>query len=140
MSLATHRKLHLEYEVLRSYTAGLVLRGFEVKAIKAGNANVEGSKVIVRGGEAYVVGLSIAPYQVANTPKDYDGIRTRKLLLNKNEIVDLYQYSENRGLTITLKSIYLSHGLIKCEVAVCKKLKKRDTREKIRQKDINKRD
>ena len=138
MSLATHRKLHLEYEIIENYTAGMELIGIEVKSTKSGGAQIENAKVIVRGGEVYAVGLDIAPYQMSNTPKDYDRLRTRRLLLKKTQIIDLYKTSETKGLTILIKSIYLSHGLIKCEVVVCKRLKKHDKREQIKKRDLQK--
>ena len=140
MALATHRKFNLEYETLDTYTAGIELFGFEVKSIKAGGAQVDNAKVIVRGGEVYVIALDVAPYQASNTKTDYDRNRTRRLLLKKSEIIDLYKTGETRGLTILIKSIYLTHGLIKCEVVVCKRLKKHDKREQIKNRDLKKRD
>lgn len=139
MKLVENKKLHLTYVINDSYDAGIELFGFEVKAIRAKQASLEGSKIIVRGGEAFIVGIYIAPYQAANTPKDYDPYRTRRLLLRKKEIEELYGLEQTKTLTLHPNSLYSKNNLIKCEVAVCKKKDTRDKREDIK-KDIVRRE
>ena len=81
-----NRKAHFNYEILEKYEAGIELLGFEVKSIKASRATILGAFTIIRGGEVYIVGMQVPPYQVGNTPLGYDPLRVRKLLLNKKEI------------------------------------------------------
>lgn len=119
--------------------AGVELFGFEVKALRKKLGNLDGAKVIVRGGEAFLVGTYIPPYQAGNTPKSYDPYRTRRLLLKKSELFDLYNAEQAKSLTIAPNSLYLKNNLIKCEVAFCKKKNTRDKREDIK-KDISRRE
>jgi SsrA-binding protein len=139
MKLVENKKLHLTYTINDTYDAGVELYGFEVKAIRAKLASLEGSKVIVRGGEAFIVGMYIAPYQAANTPKDYDPYRTRRLLVKKKEVSELYGLEQTKTLTLHPNSLYSKNNLIKCEVAVCKKKDARDKREDIK-RDISRRE
>lgn len=139
MKLAESKKLHLTYIINDTYDAGVELFGFEVKAIRKKQVSLEGAKVIVRGGEAFLVGVYIAPYQAANIPKEYDPYRTRRLLLRKKEIEELYGLEQTKTLTLHPNSLYSKNNLIKCEVAVCKKKDTRDKREDIK-KDIVRRE
>lgn len=139
MKLIESKKLHLTHVITDTYQAGVELFGFEVKAIRKKQASLEGAKVLIRGGEAFLVGVYIAPYQAANTPKSYDAYRTRKLLLKKSEVMELYNHEQAKTLTLTPNSLYDTHGLIKCEVAVCKKKDSKDKREDIK-KDIARRE
>ncbi len=139
MKLIESKKLHLTYVITDSYQAGVELFGFEVKALRKKQGSLEGAKVIIRGGEAFLVGTYIAPYQAANTPKSYDPYRTRKLLLKKTEITELFNREQSKTLTLAPHSLYDAHGLIKCDVAVCKKKDTKDKREDIK-KDISRRE
>lgn len=139
MKLLENKKLHLVYAITNTYEAGVDLFGSEVKSLRNKQGGLDGAKVIVRGGEAFLVGAYIPPYQAANTPKSYNPYRTRRLLLNKSEIVDLYGYEQSKTLTLHPISLYIKNNLIKCEVAVCKKKDSRDKREDIK-KDIVKRE
>ncbi len=132
MKLLENKKLRMSYEVLDTYQAGVELEGHEVKTLRNHLGSLDGSKVIIRGGEAFLIGAYIPPYQPANTPKSYDTHRTRKLLLNKAEIKKLGDEEEN-GLTLHPISCYIKNNLVKCEVAVCKKLQKHDKREKVKE-------
>lgn len=139
MKLIESKKLHLTYVITDTYEAGVELFGFEVKALRAKQASLEGAKVLIRGGEAFLVGVYIAPYQAANTPKSYDPYRTRKLLFKKSELMELYSHEQSKTLTLAPNSLYSTHNLIKCEVAVCKKKDSKDKREDIK-KDIARRE
>lgn len=132
MKLVENKKLRLTYQVLETYQAGIELEGFEVKALRQKLGSLDGSKVIIRGGEAFLVGSYIPPYQPANTPKSYDEHRTRRLLLTKEEIAKLAQEEEKANLTLHPISLYIKNNLIKCDVALCKKLQKHDKREKVK--------
>ena len=128
-----NRKLHLEYEILETYAAGIELFGFEVKSLRAGHAQIDGGRVIIRGGEAYIIGINIQPYQANNTPKSYQPDRTRKLLLKKSEILKLATL-DRTGLTILPLSIYEKNNRIKADIVVVKRLKKWDKREALKKK------
>ncbi len=139
MRLVESKKLHLTYIITDTIEAGIELFGFEVKSLRKKQGSLDGAKVIVRGGEAFLVGAYIPPYQPANTPKSYDPYRTRRLLLNKDEVIDLYNIEQAKTLTLAPHSLYLKNTHIKCGVALCKKKNARDKREAIK-KDISKRE
>ncbi len=135
MSLVENKKAHFNYEVLETYEAGMELFGFEVKSLRKGQGSLEGARVLIRGGEAFVVGITIPPYQPANTPKDYEPTRTRRLLLGKKEILKLSGIEHQRGLTIVPVSVYSKKSKLKVAVAVVRGKKKYDKRESIKRRD-----
>ncbi len=135
MVLASNRKIYMDYEVLDTYVAGMQLFGYEVKSARSGKVILEGSQIILSAGIVQIVGMQISPIQPNNTPDTYKSDRTRSLLLKKGEIEDLYKAKDSK-LVIIPKSVFLSHNLIKIEIAICKRLKKADKRNKIREKDF----
>lgn len=139
MNLVESKKLHLTYTITDTLEGGIELFGFEVKSLRKKLGSLEGAKIIVRGGEAFLVGAYIPPYQASNTPKSYDPYRTRKLLINKTQIVDLYEIEKQKTLTLAPHSLYLKNNLIKCEISFCKKKNTNDKREAIK-KNIAKRE
>jgi len=136
MNLAENKKFYIQYEALEEYEAGIELLGLEVKSIKAGHMNLEGARVLVRGGEAFLVGATVPPYQVNNSPADYDPTRVRRLLLTRKQIIELYDQGEQRGLTIVPISVYNKHNLIKLKIAVARGKKKYDKRQDIKKRDV----
>ena len=130
-----NKEAGFNYEILEKFEAGLKLLGFEVKAIKAGKMNLAGSYVGVRGDEAFLIGASIAPYQVKNTPEYYEPTRTRKLLLNKKELTVLANFESKKGLTIIPISVYNKGRHIKLEVAVARGKKRFDKRQTIKKRE-----
>lgn len=136
MNLAENKKFYLQYEALEEYEAGVELLGLEVKSIKAGHMVLEGARVLVRGREAFLVGATVPPYQVNNSPSDYDPTRVRRLLLTRKQIIELYDHGEQRGLTIVPISVYNKNNLIKLKIAVARGKKKYDKREDIKKRDI----
>lgn len=142
MSLAVNRKIHHDYETMDKYSAGVELLGHEVKSIRNGKVSLVGGKAILSGGEAFLVGVDIHPYQENNTNNfkiKYDKLRTRKLLFKKSEITKLYKTLEDKHLHLLPLSIYDSHGIIKLDLALCKKINKHDKREKIKERDFEQR-
>ncbi len=139
MALISNKKIGMHYETLERLESGIELFGYEVKSIRNGQGSLEGARVLIRGGEAYVVGIYIPAYQEKNTTKSYDAYRTRRLLLKKNEITRLFNATETKDLTLVPISLYLKNNLIKCEVGLCKKKQKGDKRENIK-KDIARRE
>ena len=137
-SYAENKKAKFDYELLDKYEAGIELLGFEVKSVRSGRANLSGTYVIVRGGEAYLVNANIPPYQAGNTPEDYDPLRTRRLLLNKKEIEALASKTEaNKRLTIVPLSMYNKGRKIKLEIALAKGKKEFDKRETIKRREAD---
>jgi len=132
-----NKKISLNFKILEEYTAGIELLGFEVKSIKAKKGSLEGTHITVRGGEAYLIGSFIPPYQTNNTPKSYDPHRNRKLLLTKKELHDLKAFESHKGLTIVPMSMYNKSNLIKVRIAVAQGKKKFDKREDIKKKDMS---
>ncbi len=128
---ATNEKAHFDYRILETLEAGLVLAGHEVKSIKAGKCSIKGAYVKIIGDEAWLLGAMVSPYQSGNVPPDYDQQRSRKLLLKKKELDYLAGKSQEKGLTLVPIKLYNKNGLIKLEVGVGQGKKKADKREKI---------
>ncbi|OGF52064.1 SsrA-binding protein [Candidatus Giovannonibacteria bacterium RIFCSPLOWO2_02_FULL_43_11b] len=135
-ALIENKKVYFNYEILETYEAGLSLLGLEVKSLKNKNGNISGARVLIRGDEAFIVGMDIPPYQPNNTPEGYERERTRKLLLHKKEIAHLTGRAEERGLTIIPTKVYTSSGRIKIEIAIVRGKKKFEKRDKIKKRDI----
>jgi len=135
--LLTHGKAHFLYEIMDRYEAGIELLGFEVKSIRAHQGSLLGAHVIIRGGEAYVIGMDIPPYQKKNTPNDYESLRTRRLLLTKTEIEKLAKGGETKGLTIIPISLYNKGSKIKVEIAIVRGKKAHDKRNVIKARDTD---
>ncbi len=135
MALIEHKKAHLEYEILHTFEAGMELLGLEVKALRRKQGKLDGGRVIVRGGEAYVVGMSIPPYQPGNTPASYVPDRTRRLLLTKKELGELAGYEHVKGLTIVPLSVYNKGPRLKLQIAVARGKKKYDKRESMKKRE-----
>jgi len=136
-SLIQNKKAHFNYEILEKTEAGIELLGFEVKSLKKGQGSLEGSHIILRGNEAFVINMQIPPYQPANTPKDYEPLRNRRLLLTKKEIIDLAKSEGQKGLTIIPLSVYNKGRKLKLEIAVVRGKKKYDKRESIKKRDTD---
>jgi SsrA-binding protein len=133
--LAVNRKATFDYEILETYEAGIELKGFEVKSAKAGRANLAGSFVVVRGGEAFLLGATIAPYQPKNTPAGHEPSRTRRLLLHRAELKELIGATAQKHLTLIPLRMYNKGPKIKLEVGLARRRKKYDKREHIRERE-----
>ncbi len=134
---AENRKARFEYEILEKYEAGIELLGAEVKSVRGGQMSLEGSFVIIRGGEAFLINANIPPYQMKNTPADYDPLRNRKLLLTKKELAVLAGSEKNKSLTIVPLSLYNKGRKIKAGIALVKGKKKFDKRETLKKRDTD---
>lgn len=134
MNYVVNKKATFDYELLERYEAGLVLFGFEAKAIRTGKVSLQGAYVVVRGGEAFLIGATIAPYQEKNTPADYDRERVRKLLFSRKELTELQKVDAQKGLTIVPIRLYNSGRNIKLEVGVGRGKKQYDKRESLKER------
>jgi len=130
-----NRKAHFNYEVLEKYEGGIELVGNEVKSVRNGRISLEGAFVIVRGGEVFLINANIDPYQPKNTPKDYNPLRNRKILLTKKEIAELGESEKNKSLTIIPISLYNKGRKIKIEIALVKGKKQHDKRETTKKRE-----
>lgn len=134
-SYISNKKATRDFELLEEFEAGIALSGQEVKSVRNGRGVLDGAHVIVRGGEAFLVGASIPPYQPANTLADYDPERPRKLLLTKKELAKLETDSEKKGLTIVPIKLYNAGRLLKLKIAIARGKKQHDKRETIKARD-----
>ena len=134
-NFAENRKAYFNYEILEKITAGIELLGIEVKAIKTGQMSLDGSYVIIRGGEAFLIGSNITPLQPKNTPDGYDPRRNRKLLLTKKELKKLSGIESKKGLTILALSVYNIGHKLKVELGVGSGKKNKDKRESIKKRE-----
>lgn len=133
--LLENRKAHFNYEFLERLNAGIELFGHEVKSLRDRLGSLEGAHVIVRGGEAFLVGAYIPAYQPKNAPKGCDERRNRKLLLTRKELHDLAQSESKKGLTIVPISVYNKGRKIKVDIAIARGKKKFDKRETIKRRE-----
>ena len=133
--LVSHKRATFDFEILETYEAGISLLGTEVKSVRKGQGKLEGAHVVIRGGEAFLVGASIPPFQAANTSKDYDAERTRKLLLTNKEIAELDTKSERQGLTIVPLRLYSKSSKLKLEIAIARGKKRTDKRQNIKARE-----
>lgn len=117
--------------MLETFEAGLVLKGYEAKAIKNGKASIRGAYVKILNGEAWLLGATVSPYQPGNVPPNYDQQRNRKLLLKRSELKYLIGKSQEKGLTLVPLKLYNKNGLIKLEFGIGRGKKKHDKRAKI---------
>ena len=138
-TLATNPRAKYDYHILKTYEAGMVLAGHEVKAIKTGHISLKGSYVTIKNEEAWLINAQIPPYQPKNTPADYQPSQTRKLLLNKREIKSLIGQSKRKGLTLVPLRVYTKKGKIKLAFALGLGKQKVDKREKIIKREVKRR-
>ena len=134
-TLVKNKKVFFNYEITDKYNAGIELFGFEVKAIKESKGNMEGSYIIIRGGEAFLIGLDVPPFQQNNTPEGYDSKRNRRLLLSRKEIKILAEIEGEKGLTIVPLSLYNNGRRIKLELGIAKGKRKFDKRQTIQKRE-----
>ena len=133
---ADNPKANFDYEILETLEAGLVLKGFEVKAIKTGKASIKGSYVKIINNRPELIGANIAPYQPGNTPEDYDPQRTRAVLMSKKQINTLVGLSAAQGLTLVPLKLYGTRNKVKLLIGIARGKKKYDKRSTIKKKDL----
>ncbi len=137
-----NRRAKYDYEILETYEGGLVLKGFEVKAIRQGKMSLDASFVALkRGGtdkpELFLLNSNVSPYQPANTPDNYEPDRSRKILLHKREIMALIGKMKQKGLTLIPLCVYNKKNKIKLEFALAKGKRKIDKRETIKKREVD---
>jgi SsrA-binding protein len=135
MSIVDNRKAFHDYFIEERFEAGIVLQGWEVKAIRAGRAQLKEAYVIVRNEEIFLFGAHISPLNSASTHVTPDPVRTRKLLLKADEIKKLSIKVERAGYTLVPINLHYQKGYIKCEIGLAKGKKQHDKRDSEKERD-----
>ena len=125
---AVNRSAGYNYFLLDKFEAGVALRGTEVKSIREGQANLKDAYGLIKDGEAFLLNVHIGPYSHGNIA-NHDALRTRKLLLHKEEVRKLQTKTQIKGHTLIPTRLYFRHGRVKCELAVAKGKQDWDKRE-----------
>jgi len=133
MSLVINKKARFEYEILETFQAGIKLTGPEVKSVRAGNAQLLGAYVVIRGNKATLLNAHISPYKPAFT-NNAEPTRSRELLLKKSELKKL-EDKIHEGLTCVPLSIYLKNNLIKVDIGLARGKKLHDKRKSIKERE-----
>jgi SsrA-binding protein len=133
--IAENRKARFDYFIEDRFEAGLALQGWEVKALRAGRAQLTEGYVYVRGGEAFLIGAHISPLNTTSTHVVADPVRTRKLLLNRSELQRLIGAVERRGYTIVPLDLHWKNGRAKLEMGLAKGKKQHDKRATEKERD-----
>ena len=132
--VATNRKAGFEYFLFERFEAGLELKGSEIKSIRAGQISLAESYIRVDENQAWLVEAHIAPYLQANR-FNHDPKRSRRLLLHRRQIRELWDNVKQKGVTVVPLRVYLKNGRAKLEIAIAKGKKLHDKREAIAQRD-----
>ena len=136
-TIAQNKKAFHDYFTEDRIEAGLVLSGWEVKSLRAGKAHLTDSYVLLKDGEAWLMGSHITPLAEASTHVIADPTRTRKLLLNRRELEKLYGAVQQKGYTCVALSLYWKNHLVKCQIALGKGKKDFDKRMVQKERDSN---
>ncbi len=134
-TIALNRRARHDYHLEQKFEAGLVLEGWEVKAIRDGRAQITEAYVNLHNGEAYLAGASITPLLAASTHVVPEPQRTRKLLLHARELAQLFAATQQRGYTCVPTALYWKGNKVKCEIALGKGKQQHDKRASTREKD-----
>jgi SsrA-binding protein len=137
MSIVQNKKAFFDYFIEEKYEAGLVLEGWEVKAIRAGRAQMKEGYVILRDGAFYLIGAHISPLPEASTHIHPDPVRTRKLLLHEEEIKRLIGRVQERGFTLVPLDFHYKNGRVKAEIGLGRGKQKADKRETEKKREWN---
>lgn len=134
-TIAINKKARFDYFIENEYEAGLVLEGWEVKSLRAGKINLVDAHILIKRGEAWLLGAQIQPLSTAAVHTYPDSSRTRKLLLNRRELSQLIGSVERQGYTLIPLSLYWKKNRIKMKIALAKGKKSHDKRETIKDRD-----
>lgn len=135
MSIAENRRARFEYHLEETYEAGIVLEGWEVKAVRAGQVQLTDGYVLIRDGELFLIGCRINPLRTASTHVHPQADRTKKLLMKKDEIRRLIGKVEQRGFTLVPLNLHYKGGRVKADIALAKGKAMHDKRETEKKRD-----
>lgn len=134
--VATNKKAYHDYFVEDTYEAGIVLVGSEVKSVRKGAVNLKDSYAIIKGNEVFLLGVHISPYEKGSCFNE-NPLRTRKLLLNRQEINKIRGKIEIKGYTLVPLKMYFKQSLVKVELGICKGKELHDKRQAIKTREEN---
>lgn len=135
MSIAENRRAHFDYHLEERYEAGMVLQGWEIKAVRAGQVQLTDGYVVIREGELYLIGCRINALRSASTHVVPEPDRTKKLLMRKEEIRRLIGKVEQKGFTLVPLNLHYKGGRVKAEIALAKGKAQHDKRESIKERE-----
>ena len=135
MSIAENRRARFDYLIEERFETGIVLEGWEVKAIRAGQVQLTDGYVVIRDGELYLIGCRINALRTASTHVHPEADRTKKLLMKKDEIRRLIGKVEQKGYTLVPLDLHYTGGLVKAEIALAKGKQLHDKRETEKKRD-----
>ncbi|MGJ7499585.1 SsrA-binding protein SmpB [Variovorax sp. ZT5P49] len=133
--IADNKKAAYNYFFEERFEAGMVLEGWEVKSLREGKVQLTDGYVVIRNGELFVVGCQINPLKSASTHVNPDSVRTKKLLLKKDEIRRLIGKVEQKGYTLVPLNLHWKTGKVKCEIALAKGKAEHDKRDTIKDRE-----
>lgn len=133
--IADNKKAAYNYFFEERYEAGVVLQGWEVKALREGKVQLTDGYVVIRDGELFLFGCQINPLKTASTHVNPDAVRTKKLLMHKDEIRRLIGKVEQKGYTLIALNLHWKEGRVKCEVALAKGKAEHDKRDTIKERE-----
>lgn len=136
-TIALNKRARHDYELEERFEAGLALEGWEVKSLRAGKGQLVDSYVLVRDGEAWLLGANISPLASASTHVVPDPQRTRKLLLHAREIARIHAATQQKGYTCVTTALYWKGNRVKCELALGKGKKQHDKRATLKEREWN---
>ena len=134
-TIAQNKRARFDFQLLESFEAGVSLAGWEVKALRAGKVQLTDSYVLMKGGEAYLLGASITPLDTASTHFVTDPTRTRKLLLHKKELAQINAGVTQKGLTCVCTTLYWKGHLVKARIELAQGKKLHDKRDTEKERD-----
>ncbi|HSD41032.1 MAG TPA: SsrA-binding protein SmpB [Burkholderiales bacterium] len=137
MSIVENKKAFHDYFIEERYEAGIALEGWEVKAIRAGRAQLKEAYVVLKGGEVFLIGAHISPLPTASTHIQPDPTRSRKLLLHAEEIRRLIGKVEQAGYTLVPLNLHYAKGRVKAEIGLAKGKKQYDKRAAEKEREWN---
>jgi SsrA-binding protein len=133
--LASNKKAHFDYEIKDTVEAGIVLKGYEVKAIKQSHMSLTSSYATFHNGELFLINTTISEYQTKNQPKDYDKTGSHKLLLKKSELEMLIRQMKEKRMVLIPTKVYLKNNKIKVEIGIGRPKKQYDKREVLKERE-----
>ncbi len=133
--IAENKKAAFNYFFEEKHEAGVVLHGWEVKAVREGKVQLTDGYVVIRNGELFLIGCQIQPLKSASTHVTPEAARTKKLLMHKEEIRRLIGKVEQKGYTLVPLNLHWKNGLVKCEIALAKGKAEHDKRNTIKDRE-----
>ena len=133
--IADNKKAAYNYFFEEKFEAGMVLQGWEIKALREGKVQLTDGYVVIKNGELFVIGCQINPLKTASTHVNPDAVRTKKLLMHKDEIRRLIGKVEQKGYTLVPLNLHWKTGKVKCEIALAKGKAEHDKRDTIKDRE-----